>query len=366
MSSTTRKKVCIIYTGGTIGMVETQDERGENVRRPPEDASSFSRMAPEIEALADIGFVYLLNKDSTDMNPNDWTAIAHAIYERRDEFDGFVIAHGTDTMHFSASALAFAFGRNLNFPIVFTGAQTTSFVPHGDARINLIRAVKVATTNIAEVVICFGNYVFRGCRTQKKDERLFDAFHSPAFFPLADITESIAFTPRARLVKPDGRPDIEFRPEFELGGLQISLIPGLLPEQFMGLIKEKTISGVILQSFGAGNVPMEGEFSFETFIHEARERDIPVIIASQFPANSTLHSIYEPGMKAIRAGAIPTGNMTNAAATAKFRWVLARVKSELADKTPTKGQSLGLVKEYMSTVEVDEMDDASSPSQSIA
>ncbi len=361
-----RKKICIIYTGGTIGMVEEQNEKGEIVRRPPKDASSFSNMTPEISNIADIGFVYLLNKDSTDMNPNDWTAIANAIYKKRNDYDGFVVAHGTDTMHFSAAALAFAFGRNLNFPIVFTGAQTTAFVPHGDARINLIRGVFVATTNIAEVVICFGNYVFRGCRTQKKDERLFDAFHSPAFFPLADITETIAFSPRARLIKPEGRAELNFRPKFELGLLQISLIPGLLPKTLMRLIEDTTIGGVILQSFGAGNVPMEGDFSFEPFIKEARDREIPIIIASQFPANSTLHSIYEPGKKAIDAGAIPTGNMTNAAATAKFRWVLARVNEELKDSPYVKGRRLALVKEYMSTVEVDEMDDANEPSQLVS
>lgn len=360
-----RKKICLIYTGGTIGMVEEQVETGEWVRRPPKDASSFSQMAPEINNIADIEFLYLLNKDSTDMNPNDWTVMAKAIYERRDKYDGFVLAHGTDTMHFSAAALAFAFGRNLNFPIVFTGAQTTSLIPHGDAKINLIRAVQVATEQIAEVVICFGNYVFRGCRTQKKDERLFDAFHSPAFFPLADITETIEFTPRARMINPTGRGEINFTPDFELGLLQISLIPGLIPKHFEVLLDSARIGGVVLQSFGAGNVPMKDEFSFEGFIKKAKEKNIPVIIASQFPANSTLHSIYEPGQKAIKAGAIPTGNMTNAAATAKFRWVLAGVNKEIQKGTLMESQKLAQIKERMTKVEVDEMDDSLSPKQQI-
>ncbi|MCH8294528.1 asparaginase, partial [Candidatus Poribacteria bacterium] len=281
------KKICLIYTGGTIGMIEEQDENGDWIRRPPKDASSFCQLAPEINTIADTEFLFLLNKDSTDMNPNDWTLMAKAIYERKDEYDGFVITHGTDTMHFSASALAFAFGRNLNFPIVFTGAQTTAYVPHGDARVNLIRAVQVAIEEVPEVVICFGNYVFRGCRTQKKDERLFDAFHSPAFFPLADITETIEFAPRARMVNPEGRGEIDFKPDFELGLLQISLIPGLTPKNFDILLDDPNIGGVILQSFGAGNVPMSGVFSFESFIAKAKEKNIPVIIASQFPANST-------------------------------------------------------------------------------
>ncbi|MFH0781533.1 MAG: asparaginase [Pseudomonadota bacterium] len=359
-----RKKICLIYTGGTIGMIEEQDENGEWVRRPPKDVAAFEQMAPEINTIADIEFVPLLNKDSTDMNPNDWTAMAKAVYERRTQFDGFVIAHGTDTMHFSASALAFAFGRNLNFPIVFTGAQTTAFVAHGDARINLIRAVRVAIEDIAEVVICFGNYVFRGCRTQKKDERLFDAFHSPAFFPLADITETIQFTPSARRIDPE-RGEIDFQPDFELGLLQISLIPGLLPKNFDSLLDNNAVGGVILQSFGAGNVPMEAEFSFEGFIQKAKNKNIPVIIASQFPANSTLHSIYEPGQKAIKAGAIPTGNMTNAAASAKFRWVLAGVNQEIKSGKMTEGEKLAKIKQRMTKTIVEEMDDNTSQSRSI-
>jgi L-asparaginase/Glu-tRNA(Gln) amidotransferase subunit D len=110
-----------------------------------------------------------MNKDSTNMNPGDWEDIAEAVYRRRNAgYRGFVIAHGTDTMHFSASAVAFALGKNLNFPVVFTGAQTAPDIPHGDARVSLLRAFKVALTDLAEVVICFGDFVFRGCRAQKK------------------------------------------------------------------------------------------------------------------------------------------------------------------------------------------------------
>jgi L-asparaginase/Glu-tRNA(Gln) amidotransferase subunit D len=82
----------------------------------------------------------------------------------------------------------------------------------------------------------------------------------------------------------------------------------------------------VLQSFGAGNVPNEGVYSFKSFIEKATAAGKPVIIASQFPANSTLASNYEPGVQAVQAGAIPTGNMTNAAATVKFRWVMHQVQ----------------------------------------
>jgi L-asparaginase len=351
---TTKPKVCLIYTGGTIGMI-----REDNILKPPVDPSSFSRIAPEIDEIAELDFVPLLNKDSTNMTPGDWTKIANAVYSRMGPehgYRGFVVAHGTDTMHFSASALAFAFGPNLNKPVVFTGSQTDASVLHGDARINLVRAVRVALEPIAEVVIAFGDFVFRGCRTQKRDERRFDAFESPAFYPIGDITEKILLHPIVRKVT-EGCGPIDFRPDFESNIFQISLIPGLRPEFLKPLLNPDHCDGVILQSFGAGNVPDDGEFSFASFIGEAKEKQIPVVIASQFPANSTLDTVYEPGVKAIRAGAIPTGNMTNAAATAKFRWVLAEVRKEMGANRIRPSEKLLRIRARITKAYVDEMDD---------
>jgi len=188
-------KICLIYTGGTIGMIREELPDGSSVLRPPENPKEFLhdlKAEEEVRQIAEIEFVQLMSKDSTNIVPSDWTAMAQAIYERRNKgYTGFVVAHGTDTMHFSSSALAFAFGKHLNFPIVFTGAQTTPKVAHGDARVNLLRALKVACEDIAEVVVSFGEYIFRGCRVQKKDEKRFDAFDSPAEFPLGYITEDI-------------------------------------------------------------------------------------------------------------------------------------------------------------------------------
>lgn len=353
----TKPKVCLIYTGGTIGMIREND-----VLKPPEDPSRFTDIAPEINELADIDYFFPINKDSTNVTPADWTKMANEVHSRMgpdNGYVGFVIAHGTDTMHFSASALAFAFGPDLNVPVVFTGAQTDASILHGDARINLIRSVKVAIDPepIAEVVICFGDFVFRGCRAQKKDERRFAAFESPAFFPLADITERLLINPVADRRREHPAP-MQFMPDFESEVLQISLIPGVRPRILMPLLEARAVDGIILQSFGAGNVPDFEEYSFQDFIEHAVRMDIPVIITSQFPANSTLDTAYEPGVRAIESGAIPTGNMTNAAATAKFRWVIARVRTEVEAGLARADQRLARIKYYMTRPYVDEMDDA--------
>ena len=297
-----------------------------------------------------------MNKDSTNMVPEDWTNMAKAVHARlHNGYTGFVIAHGTDTMHFSASALAFAFGRNLKVPIVFTGAQATPDVPYGDAKVNLLRAVKVACEDLAEVVIAFGEFIFRGCRAQKKDERRFDAFKSPAEFPLGYITEDILLSEGFVQRRNNNQGELCFSPGFAGGIIQISLIPGLRPQMLLPILESDQCQGIVLQSFGAGNVPNEGEFSFNSFIRQAVDMGKPVIIASQFPANSTLASFYEPGIEAVKAGAIPTGNMTNAAATVKFRWVLNIIDQDIKKGRLRQSDKLDRVREMMNTEYVREM-----------
>lgn len=356
-------RVALIYTGGTIGMV-----REGNVLKPPSSPESFTSLAPEIRNIARIEYVFVLNKDSTNMNPNDWTLIASTVHKAlntedrtwgqdTDPFAGVVVVHGTDTMHFSASAVAFALGPNLNSPVVFTGAQTDASVLHGDARINLIRAVRVACGDLASVVISFGDFVFLGCRTQKRDERRFNAFESPAYYPIGDITERILIHPSAkRKISDDEALPVDLQANFEANILQVSLIPGLKPILLEPLLDIGHFDGVILQSFGAGNVPDQGDYSFQPFIARAVERNIPVIIASQFPANSTLDTHYEPGRNAIDAGAVPTGNMTNAAATAKFYWVLARINDLIDRGELLPSQKTAMVAVEMAQPLVNEMD----------
>ncbi len=360
----TRPKICLIYTGGTIGMIRERKGQ-EYVLRPPEDPSEFLRclkVEEEVREIAELDFVDLLNKDSTNMVPADWTKMAQAIYQRLDHgYRGFVIAHGTDTLHFSASALAFAFGDRLNLPIVFTGAQTIPQVAHGDARVNLLRAVKVACEDLAEVVVTFGEYVFRGCRVQKKDARRFDAFESPAECPIGYIAEEVLLT-TGRVRTRCGQPGpLEFRPGFSDDVVQFSLIPGLEPEALRPVLHSNHCKGVILQSFGAGNVPNEGGYSFKGFIQEAVALNKPVVITSQLPANSTLASPYAPGREALEAGAIPTGNMTDAAATVKLRWALHQVQAAIDSSSLAPADRLARVREMIGRVYVGEMTPPGAP-----
>ena len=209
--------------------------------------------------------------------------------------------------------------------------------------------------DIGEVVISFGDFAFRGCRAQKKDEAKFDAFESPSYHPLAYITEKIDLQPICMPRSPSYS-STNFRPSFQAGVAQISLIPGLEPELFTPILDMQQCKGIILQSFGAGNVPHESEFSFPPFIKTASSKGIPVIVTSQFPANATTDSAYESGVEANEAGAIPTGNMTNSCAVAKFRWVLSKVEGKLARNEIQQDQKLAATDEMMRTIYIGEMD----------
>ena len=141
-----------------------------------------------------------------------------------------------------------------------------------------------------------------------------------------------------------------------MGLLQLSLIPSFEPMHFFSLLESSACNGIILQSFGAGNVPCKGKYSLKEFIQTATKRNIPVLITSQFPANSTLYSDYESGVEAIKAGAIPTGNMTSAAACVKFRWVLHLVNEQIKSGFLLETLKLTMVKNMMTKVYVSEMD----------
>jgi L-asparaginase len=255
-------------------------------------------------------------------------------------------------MAFSASAVAFALGENLWFPVVFTGAQAPPNVYHGDARTNLYRAVLAAQTGIPEVTICFGDYLFRACRAQKKDDRRFDGFESPTYPPLAIMAEDLIVREELIRAIPHPGADIELRAAFASGVLEITQYPGLETEFFMSVLQPGLVEGlprckgIIIQTLGAGNVATRDPYSFLPFVRQAVSLGIPVLVTSQYPPDPESYKKYAPAAAPIKAGAIHAGNMTSAAAVAKFRWVLAQIEADSACEF-TPSARVELVKRMM-------------------
>ena len=346
------KRICVINTGGTIGMeLLPNGKMGQ-----PSDLRMFFRNYADIFKVAEIDPVALCCKDGANIFPEEWKLLAQAIFQRRNEgYAGFVIACGTDTLAFTASALAFALGPSLSFPVVFTGAQAPSHVLHGDAKINLLRACEVAIQPIPEVVVAFGEGVFRAVRVAKKDDYRFEGFHSPTYRPLALIAERIELQ-RDLLRIPAAGWLTDLKADFSPGIVQIAQTPGLEPSLFLGLLENPDLKGIIVQSLGIGNLPTEGRYSFQPLIEAAVARDIPVLIISPYPVLPEFVANYTPASAPLQWGAISAGKMTPAAAATKFMWLLPQVEEAIRQGNVKTHHKLREVKRLMSTNFVGEVD----------
>lgn len=320
--------ICVINTGGIIA-AELRDD-GAIVE--PEDLRVFFDDFPEMHGIAHVDPVPLMGKDSSNMTPADWKTIAEAIYLRRNRgYKGFVVAHGTDTLAFTASAVAFALGPGLSFPVVFTAAQSPRHVAHGDARPNLLRACTVATMDVPEVMIVTDDQIYRGVRAEKRDDYRFESFHSPTMAPLGVIADRIEIDWNLVRKRDESR-DLECVAEFSSGVFKFDFIPGLHPALLMPILDNPMLKGVIIETPGIGIVPTEGEMSLLPFIEKAtQDRRIPVLLVSQYPIQPQMAANYALASKPARFGAIPAVNMSAPAASTKFMWILPQIEKRLVE-----------------------------------
>lgn len=325
-----KKKIRIIGYGGTIVMVVDPVRK---VVMPAENVEELISFVPRLAEFADVSMEVLSNKDSTNVTPEDWTKLAIYIYEHHDEYDGFVITHGTNTMAYTASALAFALGRGLKKPVILTGSQLPLTVYGNDARFNFENAVKAAVEaseqGIAEVMVVFSDLILRGCRTIKVSEAEFRAFNSPAFPMLGQITSTGIHFNHLFIRKADDKTALELNPHFNTSIVSIDLTPGQLPSMMESLILAGKCRGIILKSHGAGSVPTEGEYSFVPFIKRiVGKYKVPVIVSTKFLGGNAYKEINdECAVLAIEAGAIPGMDLTDVATEVKLMWLIAKGES---------------------------------------
>ncbi len=324
-------RICVINIGGMINMELGPDA----LIREPSNLTEYIHGIPELREIAQIIAVPLFSKDSSNVTPDDWTIVAQAVYERRNHtFSGFVITGGTDTLPNIASALAFAFGEGLNFPVVCVGAQVARHVLHGDAKVNLIRACTVATLGkkLPEVVILSNDKVLRAVRTEKVDDNRFEAFSSPTLEPLANIASSISLAKHIRVL-PDNKNKsitdqvmIKCDAEFETRIFKLSFYPGMRVEYILPVLQSGNICGLVIETPGIGVLPLSGDFSLLEIFTSAREMNIPVLVLSQHPTKESLGSDYYDAQQVRAAGGLPAPNMSPTAAMCKFMWLLPRVQ----------------------------------------
>jgi L-asparaginase len=308
------RRVLLLHTGGTLGMLGSPLE-------PDLFANALQDSVPEIARIAKLETRIVCNVDSSDLGPPVWTELAHAIRDGRERFDGFVIVHGTDTMAFTASALAFAL-EGLDRPVVLTGAQRPLSALRSDARRNLADAVELATNDIPEVGICFDGLLMRGCTCVKADARSYHAFQSPGVEPLARLGVDVDIGKHVR------RPTVPFvcNAAFDPGVTVLHVTPGLSPGLFASAIDGADLRGLVVVAFGSGTVPTRTN-PLAPAIREAVDRGIDVIVVTPWGGRVDL-GMYKNSLVLKDAGAIGGGTMRIEAAVAKLMNALGRFPND--------------------------------------
>ena len=330
-----KSAILLIYTGGTIGMKE---DPAIQALRP----FNFSQILEEVPELGK--FAYRIDSytfdpiiDSSDVEPAMWLELVGLIEERYDEYDGFVILHGTDTMAYSASALSFMI-EGLTKPVIFTGSQLPIGAPRTDGKENLISSVEIAAAKdadghalVPEVCIYFDNVLMRGNRASKINSDNFRAFRSPNFPPLAEAGISIRYNtlnirrPGSWGAKPIFHKNLDTRESI------MKMHPGITPQIVRTILCGDDTRAVIIETYGAGNAPSK-EWFLE-IVREASSMDKILINVTQCLAGSVNMDIYATGKCLKDAGVTNGYDSTTESALGKLFYLLGQLTDPTAVKS---------------------------------
>lgn len=317
-----KKRVYIAHTGGTIGMKWIDGSYQPSpgfLAGLMQGNPAFDH--PDLPEYVIHEYEQLL--DSTNMTPADWSKIAQDICRQYDQYDGFVILHGTDTMAYTASALAFML-EGLAKPVIVTGSQLPLCEARNDAQENLISSLIIAGSDhsIPEVCIYFHSQLFRGCRTVKVDADGFDAFDSPNYPPLASTGIEIEVNNQLVRRPPAHTGSIQVQEIDESGVVgALRIFPGM-SAQILENILQPPLKGLVLETYGSGNAPTRDP-NFLSVLAEAIGRGVVVVDCTQCLRGTVNLHKYATGSALARVGAISGYDMTAEAALTKLAYLFS-------------------------------------------
>ena len=317
-----KQNISIVSTGGTVSSVI--DYRTGAVH-PKFTASDLVKANPELLYYANYNVKALYNILSENMKPEYWVKAAKEVAgDISDGADGIVIAHGTDTMHYTSAALSFMLKTPV--PIIVTGAQRSSDRPSSDANINLIDSVIAAKSDIAEVCVCMHGslndeytYLHKGTKVRKMHTSRRDTFRSINAQPIAKIqNKKININPDYAYTK-RGENELELNTDIEEKVGFIKIFPGI-SKDFIEYHIDKGYKGIVIEGTGLGHVPNELVDSFK----RAEDENIPVVMTSQCLYGRVNMNVYSTGRNIIDAGVISALDMTPETTYVKLSWALGQ------------------------------------------
>jgi L-asparaginase len=317
------KKLLLLYTGGTIGMV--QDQKGILV---PFDFNNITENVPELSRLdyqvVVISFDPIL--DSSNMNMDTWIEMASIIEKNYDDYDGFVILHGSDTMAYTASALSFML-ENLAKPVILTGSQLPIGEIRTDAKENLITALEIAAAKdenghaiVNEVCIYFDYKLFRGNRSKKTDANKFEAFSSPNFPILAEAGVHINFN--SEILMPRSEASFVVHKKLKTPISLLKIFPGISPAYVDAVISAQGVKAIILEGFGAGNTSTDDWFVAS--LQQAVASGILILEITQCMGGNVEIGRYETSKHLAKMGVVGGLDLTFEAAITKLMFLFGQ------------------------------------------
>lgn len=318
----TDKSILLIYTGGTIGMI---NKAGTQALIPVE-FNEISRQLPELNRFDCLLETHTFDPaiDSSNVNPAFWSQLAEIIKANYDLYDGFVVLHGTDTMAYTASALSFML-ENLDKPVILTGSQLPIGVLRTDGKENLLTAIEIAAdrrngkTIVPEVCIFFQNRLFRGNRTTKHNAEYFHAFRSHNYPTLADTGIHINYNFDA-IRHPDTKNHLTIHSKLNNNVGLLKVFPGMTRQWVQSCLTAPGVEALVMETFGSGNAPTSPWFLNE--LEQAISRGQVIINVTQCQAGSIDPGKYETNRRIHEIGVINGRDMTTESALTKLMVLL--------------------------------------------